>query len=401
MTSKTTPIAKVIEQPDVGIVMSDGCRLSARIWMPENASTHPVPAILEHLPYRKRDGTIYRDEITQPYFAARGYACIRVDMRGNGESEGLMEDEYLPQELNDACEVINWATQQSWCTGKVGMMGISWGGFNSLQVAALQPAGLEAIVTVCSTVDRFADDIHYKGGCLLNENIGWAANMLSYSSRPPDPELVGEQWMAMWQHRLENMPFLASTWLRHQARDAYWQHGSVCEDYSAIKAAVLSVGGWHDGYRNTIAHLVENLDSPVKGIVGPWIHKYPHYAAPQPAIGFLQECLRWWDRWLKNKDTGVENDADYRVWLMDSVTPKRWLDERPGRWVGEPTLPSPNITEQAFYISANDGDATSTFRLPMDPSYQITKWQTMNSQPVLIHLCLKTHWRSLVRQRCN
>jgi len=156
---------------------------------------------------------------------------------------------------------------------------------------------------------------------------------------------------------LENMPFLASTWLRHQSRDAYWQHGSVCEDYAAIKAAVLSVGGWHDGYRNTIAHLVENLESPVKGIVGPWIHKYPHYAAPQPAIGFLQESLRWWDRWLKNKDTGVEDEADYRVWLMDSVVPMRWLDERPGRWVGEPCLPSPNITEHKFYLIGDDGNA--------------------------------------------
>jgi len=357
MSTNNRPLQKIVEEPDVGIVMSDGCRLSARIWMPNNALTQPVPAIVEHLPYRKRDGTIYRDEITQPYFAARGYACIRVDMRGNGESQGIMEDEYLPQELQDACEVIKWATEQAWCDGNVGMMGISWGGFNSLQVAALQPSGLKAIVTVCSTVDRFADDIHYKGGCLLTENIGWSANMLSYSSRPPDPALVGDEWMPMWKHRLENMPFLASTWLQHQTRDAYWRHGSVCEDYSAIKAAVLSVGGWHDGYRNTIAHLVENLDSPVKGIVGPWIHKYPHYAAPQPAIGFLQESLRWWDRWLKNIDTDIENEADYRVWLMDSVKPKRWLDERPGRWVGEPALPSPNISEHVFYIKGTQSNA--------------------------------------------
>jgi len=357
MSTNTRLLEEIVEEPDVGIIMSDGCRLSARIWMPHNASTQPVPAILEYLPYRKRDGTIYRDELTHPYFAARGYACIRVDMRGNGESQGLMKDEYLPQELLDACEVIKWATEQNWCNGNVGMMGISWGGFNSLQVAALQPPGLKAIVTVCSTVDRFADDIHYKGGCLLNENIGWAANMLSYSSRPPDPTLVGDEWMAMWKYRLEHMPFLASTWLRHQSRDAYWQHGSVCEDYAAIKAAVLTVGGWHDGYRNTIAHLVENLDVPVKGIVGPWIHKYPHYAAPQPAIGFLQESLRWWDRWLKNIDTGVEQEADYRVWLMDSVEPKRWLDERPGRWVGEPSLPSPNITDDVFYIKGSNGNA--------------------------------------------
>ena len=333
----------VIENPHQIIEMDDGCRLSARIWMPENALSQPVPAIVEHLPYRKRDGTIARDELTHPWFAAHGYACVRVDMRGNGDSEGLMHDEYTEQELNDACEVIAWASAQPFCNGRVGMMGISWGGFNSLQVAALRPPALKAIITVCSTVDRFADDIHYKGGCLLGENAGWAANMLSYSSRPPDPMLVGDRWRDLWLERLENMPFLATPWLGHQKRDDYWKHGSVCENYKAIDAAVLSIGGWHDGYRNTISQLVENINTPVKGIVGPWIHKYPHYAAPAPAIGFLQEAKRWWDHWLKDKDTGVEGDAAYRVWLMDSIAPARWLPERPGRWVAETLWPSSRV----------------------------------------------------------
>lgn len=344
---------EVHEQPHVWVRMSDGCRLSVRIWMPSNALEYPVPAIVEHLPYRKRDGTIVRDQLTHPWFAGNGYACIRVDMRGNGDSEGLMADEYTAQELADACDVINWASEQPWCSGSVGMMGISWGGFNALQVAALRPPALKAIITLCSTVDRFADDIHYKGGCLLTENLGWAANMLSYSSRPPDPLLVGDSWRQMWLNRLEHMPFLASTWLRHQHRDEYWKYGSVCEDYSAIEAAVLSIGGWHDGYRNTISHLVSNLQSPVKGIVGPWIHKYPHYAAPAPAIGFLQEAKRWWDHWLKGIDTGVAQDPDYRVWLMDSIDPARWLPERPGRWVGEQHWPSKNIVLQHWQLGNN------------------------------------------------
>jgi putative CocE/NonD family hydrolase len=351
MKTVTSFPRQIVEHPDMGIVMPDGCRLSARVWMPVDAAADPVPVILEHLPYRKRDGTIARDQLTHPYFAGHGYASIRVDMRGNGESEGLMEDEYTPQELQDACDVIAWAAAQPWCNGRVGMMGISWGGFNALQVAALRPPALKAIITLCSTVDRYADDIHYKGGCLLNENLGWAANMLSYSSRPPDPALVGERWRAMWLERLEAMPFLAETWLSHQTRDAYWKHGSVCEDYSAIEAAVLSIGGWHDGYRNTISHLVTNLSAPVKGIVGPWIHKYPHFAAPGPAIGFLQEALRWWDRWLKDIDIGVENDPAMRLWLMDSVRPACWHPERPGRWIAEAEWPSPSVSTSTLYLS--------------------------------------------------
>jgi predicted acyl esterase len=333
---------KVVEFPDMGIVMPDGCRLSARVWMPEDAGDDPVPAILEHLPYRKRDGTIFRDQLTHPYFAGHGYASIRVDMRGNGDSEGLMDDEYSEQELQDACDVIAWAASQPWCNGNVGMMGISWGGFNCLQVAAKQPPALKAVISLCSTVDRYADDIHYKGGCLLIENFGWA-----YSSRPPDPLLAGDnRWRDLWLTRLENQSFLAPLWLKHQHRDAYWKRGSICEDFSAVKAAVLSIGGWHDGYRNTVSHLASNIEAPVKGIIGPWIHKYPHYAGPKPAIGFLQEALRWWDRWLKGVDTGVESDPAYRAYVMDSVRPARWHPERPGRWVAEQEWPSSNIKTQ-------------------------------------------------------
>ena len=329
----TENLRKIIVDENLGIILSDGCRLSARSWIPENAHEFPVPAILEYLPYRKRDGTIARDELTHPYFAKRGYASIRVDIRGNGDSQGIMLDEYTSQELNDAVEVINWLAKQPWCSGTVGMMGISWGGFNSLQVAALQPKPLKAIITLCSTVDRYADDIHYKGGCLLNENLGWGSTMWAYSSRPPDPALVGQAWRKMWQERLEAEPFLPIGWLKHQRRDNYWKHGSVCEDFSKIKAATLAIGGWGDGYKNTVSHLVENLSCPVKGIVGPWIHKYPHFAVPGPRIDFLHEALRWWDRWLKNKKTDVENDPAYTVYLMDGVEPKSSYDYRKGQWV--------------------------------------------------------------------
>lgn len=362
---------KVVEQPDVGIIMPDGTRLSARIWMPDDANDHPVPAIIEHLPYRKRDGTIARDSLTHPYIAGHGYACIRVDMRGNGDSEGLMEDEYTQTELEDACAVHAWAAAQPWCNGNTGMMGISWGGFNGLEVAALNPPSLKAVITLCSTVDRYADDIHYKGGCLLGENFGWSANMLSYSSRAPDPEIVGGRWREMWLQRLEAMPMLLSTWLRHPHRDDYWKHGSICEDYSTIKAAVLSLGGWHDGYRNTPAHLAENIQSPVKAIVGPWIHKYPHFAAPEPRIGFLQVALQWWDRWLKGIENGVENEPAYKAWLMDSVEPKPWLPERPGRWIAETKWPSTNIGSQLFHLtddglSETDGSLARSISSPQD-----------------------------------
>ncbi len=350
MTDRPNALREIEELPDLGISLSDGCRLSARVWRPVDAADDPVPVILEYLPYRKRDGTTARDALTHPYFAKRGYACVRVDMRGNGDSQGLMADEYTQQELDDAVEVINWLAAQAWCSGTVGMMGISWGGFNGLQVAALAPEPLKAVITLCSTVDRFADDIHYKGGCLLNENLGWGATMWSYSSRAPDPALVGDAWRDMWLERLENDPFLPAIWLRHQRRDAYWRHGSVCEDYGAIRAKVLAVGGWGDAYKNAVPQIVEALPG-AKGIVGPWVHKYPHFAVPEPRIGFLQEALRWWDRWLKGIDTGVGDDPDYRAYLMDGLRPAAWYAERPGRWIAEAEGATSHIPSREMHLT--------------------------------------------------
>ncbi|MAY85979.1 MAG: peptidase S15 [Pseudooceanicola sp.] len=358
MTS-TNALRDIEELPDLGITLSDGCRLSTRVWRPKDAETDPVPVILEYLPYRKRDGTCARDALTHPYFAKRGYACLRVDMRGNGDSDGLMEDEYTRQELDDAVEVIEWAAAQPWCNGNVGMMGISWGGFNSLQVAAMQPEALKAIITLCSTVDRFADDIHYKGGALLNENLGWGATMWSYSSRAPDPALRPDDWREIWLDRLKHEPFLPQVWLRHQRRDAYWRHGSVCEDFGAIKARVLAVGGWGDSYKNAVPQLVEQVPG-AKGIVGPWVHKYPHFAVPEPRIGFLQEALRWWDRWLKGIDTGVEGDPDYRAYLMDGVRPATWYTERPGRWITEQGGATAHLPSETWHL----GDGTLSRETP-------------------------------------
>ena len=341
----------VTETPNLFIPLRDGTRLATRAWMPADALTKPVPVILEYLPYRKRDGTIVRDALTHPYLAGHGYACLRVDMRGNGDSDGLMHDEYTEQELADAEEVIAWAVAQPWSTGRVGMMGISWGGFNSLQVAARRPPGLQAIITLCSTVDRYSDDIHYKGGCVLGENLGWSATMLAYSSRPPDPAIVGERWRAMWLDRLKHEPLLAIPWLQHPHRDAYWKHGSVCEDIGAIQAAVLAVGGWNDAYTNAVPRLVGTVRSPVKGIIGPWAHKYPHFAVPEPRIGFLQEALRWWDRWLKGAPTGVEQEPAFRTYIMDIPRPGASVTHIGGRWVGDSAWPQA-AQGQRLYLNA-------------------------------------------------
>ncbi len=334
------------------LTLPDGTRLAYRAWMPDNAIQQPVPAILEFLPYRKNDGTIIRDEITMPQTAAHGYACVRVDLRGCGESEGFMSDEYSAQELQDACDVIAWIAQQDWCSGKLGMVGISWGGFNSLQVAALNPPELKAIITQCSTDDRYRDDIHFTGGCLLNDNMDWAAFFWAYAQgRAPDQRLLGDDWQSIWLDRLAKMPFLAEPWLTQQTRNDYWKHGSVCEDYSNIKIPVYAMGGWADGYRNTVFTLLENLNVPRKGLVGPWAHKYPNIAFPNPKMDYVKESVRWWDRWLKDQQNGIEQEPMLNYFLQDGVEPAVDYEARSGQWVSEPSWPAPNTQSQTWHFS--------------------------------------------------
>jgi putative CocE/NonD family hydrolase len=340
------------------IPMSDGRRLAARLVLPKSAVSRPVPAILEYIPYRRRDGTRARDEEVMYWFAGNGYGSVRVDISGSGYSEGLIEDEYVKREQDDALEIISWLAAQPWCSGSVGMIGISWGGFNGLQVAARRPPALKAVISLCSTVDRYNDDVHFMGGCLLNDNMDWGSAFFTYGSLPPDPEMVGEQkWRAMWRERIEGLELYPALWMKHQRRDAFWRHGSVVENFDAIECPVLAVSGWVDGYTSAVYELVENLKAPCKGILGPWGHKYPHLGVPGPAIGFLQECNRWWDHWLKGIDTGVDRDPDMRFFLQDSKKPAPHFDERSGRWLGVPKWPSSAIKTRVLHFA---GDVLSS-----------------------------------------
>ena len=278
-------LSSIEEIENIWITMPDGARLAARMWKPKDADRNPVPALLEFIPYRKRDFMRSRDEPMHRYFALHGYASVRVDLRGSGDSDGVLHDEYSAAEHDDALAIIAWLEKQPWCSGTVGMTGISWGGFNALQVAALNPPALKAIITLCASDDRYADDAHYKGGCLLNENMQWGSILTLYNGLPPDPEIVGSRWREMWRERIDALEPFPAVWMRHPWYDEYWQHGSVRETYDAIKCPVYAIGGWADGYTNAVSRLLANLKAPRKGLIGPWAHNFPHDARPMAADG--------------------------------------------------------------------------------------------------------------------
>jgi uncharacterized protein len=345
---------QVVEVENEWIPLADGARLAARIWLPDDAADDPVPAVLEYLPYRKDDCTAPDDAMRHPYFAGHGYASVRVDLRGTGSSDGLLRGEYLEQEHDDALEVLAWLEAQPWCTGAVGMIGYSWGGFNGLQIAARRPPQLKAVITHASTDDRYRDDCHYMGGCMLaSDMLKWATSMLTYPLQPPDPRFVGDGWREQWLHRLRNAPELAADWISHQRYDEFWKHGSVAEDYSAIECPVFAVGGWADAYTNavptparapqrTAARTHRTLGAHVPVRRGPRTgDRLP--PGGRPLVGPVAEGYR-------QRDHGRAGAARVDPGVRPPAT---FYAVRPGRWVAEDAWPPPSVTPRGFVLGSD------------------------------------------------
>lgn len=319
------------------VSMSDGIRLAATLYLP--GGDGPWPAILEALPYRKDDLTAsYRPEYV--CLAEAGYVVCRVDVRGTGTSEGVAEDEYPEVEQRDMNEVIAWLASQDWSTGAVGMYGTSYSGFNSIQVAMTRPPALRAIIPIYATDDRYADDVHYFGGALKAlDLVDYPAYMTAMNALPPAPSLYGEGWREVWEKRVhENEPWVVR-WLEEQTFGPYWQHGSLRPNYDAIEAATMIVAGWADGYTNNSLRTMAGLRCPKRLILGPWAHASAETSLPGPNADLVPEMLRWWDRWLKGIDNGVDEEPPIVLFVRRSTRPRPDLAEVRGEWRYEPGWP--------------------------------------------------------------
>jgi putative CocE/NonD family hydrolase len=350
-TAGETPLGGVRTLEPVWIEVSGGLRLSARLWLPADAQTKPAPVVLEYIPYRTRDSYRAVDDHWGPQLAARGIAFARVDIRGSGDSEGLLLDEYLASEQQDAVEVIAWLARQPWCNGNVGMRGISWGGFATLQVAALRPPALKAIMPMCATDMRFAEDAHYIGGAPGLTNLKWAAGFEAVMAGPPDPSVTGPAWMDLWLKRLRSTPSIAARWLSHDSNDEYWRHGSVGLDYDAIECPVYLVDGWADSYVSSALRLLGGLRAPRKAIIGPWGHIYPDLASPGPGLDWAFEEARWWRHWLMGEDNGVMDGPMLRFYLPYATPAQTGMAEIPGHWAAESAWPSTGIEPKRLYLA--------------------------------------------------
>ncbi len=340
---------RVVEH--IWLPMRDGVRLSARLWIPHGRGRSPV--VLEYIPYRKRDLYRQHDDLWGAQLAKHGIAYARVDVRGTGDSEGVITDEYSQHELDDGVQCIDWLSAQPWCTGSVGQRGLSWGGINTLQIAARRPPALKAIMPMGCCDNRFTDDAHYIGGALGHTNFQWGVQFKLVMAGPPDPAVVGEGWEAMWRERLAATPAILDTWLSHQRYDAYWKRGSIAIDYGAIRCPVYVVDGWDDTYSNVVGRLLEKLSVPRKGLIGPWGHTYP-WAAQPLGLDWIAEEVRWWDHWLNGADTGIMNEPMLRAYMPYETTAQAAPAAPSGRWIAEEVWPTSAIVARSFYFGTDN-----------------------------------------------
>ena len=200
--------------------------------------------------------------------------------------------------------------------------------------------------------------MHYRGGCQLTEHHGWSATMLSFFSVPPDPTLLGGNaaaaWRDTWLERLEHHEFTLPNWLRHQRRDGLWSHGSICDAERPIDVPALIAGGWGDVYSTPVPRIMNLVPETSRAILGPWLHGYPYDAMPGPQIGYLQECVRWWDQWLKGRESGVLEEPRFRAWVYESEPPRAWYEKRRGSWIGAASWPPETVVTRRLTIN-HDG----------------------------------------------
>lgn len=336
------------------IPMKDGVRLAATLYMPEGARPgEQFPALLEYLPYRKDDGTLPGDYGTHSYFAKRGFVGARVDIRGFGASEGTPPDrEYSAQEQQDGDEIIAWLARQAWSNGNVGMLGISWGGFNSIQMALRKPPALKAILAVEATDELFTEDVHDMDGVFHFDEFELTMDLDQGRSGAPDFSLAE----SVIGPRMDSTPW-SLNYIKHQRDGAFWR--APLRPIEQLDIPAFLIGGLQDGYRDSIPRMLDKVKAPLKAWIGPWNHNFPNGSDYGPLYEWRDQAVRWFDFWLKGRDTGVRDDPRVVAYLQHWHPPGAQAQDVPGEWRAEQwpprgLVPTTMYLQPDHRLSSND-----------------------------------------------
>ncbi len=224
--------------------------------------------------------------------------------------------------------------RQPWCTGRVGMTGVSWGGFNAVQVAMRRPPELHAIVPIHFTTDRYHSDVHYVSGTLqVNESAGWPGEMVAEMGLPPRPDIAGADWVEIWRDRLERTPQWPFAKLAPSAPRRVLEARLVVRGLGARSPARCSPSAAGStptrtpAWRCSSTRRRRRARSSARGA-----HTRPHVGWPGPAIDHRELMARWFDRFLNDVDNGVDREPRLLAYLRDGVAADPFPDVAPGRW---------------------------------------------------------------------
>ncbi|MEU5403174.1 CocE/NonD family hydrolase [Streptomyces sp. NPDC005963] len=300
--------------------------LYARVWRP--LTPEPVPALLEYAPDRLGDSTAARDAQRHPWYAGQGYASVRVDARGHGSSQGAPD---ASAALPDGLAVIAWLVAQPWCTGRIGAFGLGAGAGWALRLAALAPEPLGAVVAVGAPKERRPAPATEPADVLLSRS----ADLLSARCLPPDPRHTGASWRALWLNRLAAVT--------PPSPDEPLPADGL--PVAGPPPPVLVVSGWrapdHDDVLSRVARATPS--DRFHGLIGPWSGAhYPDHGRPGPAIGFLQETLRWFDRHLRSPGPDPADGGDPLL--------RCWIGGHRAHWAAATRWPPPSLTRTAYAL---------------------------------------------------
>lgn len=275
----------------------------------------PKPTLLMYIPYHKDAFTPYTSTASLIHYLARsGYDVVVADVVGTGASSGVKPKTGSMDEGPQLVAIIEWLADRAWSTGRVGMFGISYGGTTSLKGAAENPEALDAIVSIHGPHTQYRET--YQGGSFALYRMGgnWTPYMQALAALPPtrrDPE---GRWADVWRERLEGLtehdPWLFQ-FLDHEEKDAFWRDLDVAVEDIAVPT--FAVCGWRDRYAQATVEYFEAVDAPKRLLLGPWRHEMPHRGR-ESAIDFRRQVREWFDRFLRDEDSGALARPTVAVW---------------------------------------------------------------------------------------
>jgi uncharacterized protein len=321
---------------DVMIPMRDGIKLAANLYRPRKVGKYP--GIFSFYPYLK-DGWIGIDhDPHHRYFASCGYAVMQVDFRGTGSSHGENPHPFDLQERRDGFDIVEWMAEQSWCTGAVGVWGISYGGITSLSIASESPPHLKAIIPINGTFDNYEWLLRTHGGRgLLLADVDWGTRMAAINMLPPVLQDPGGEWFSKWQERLTPASPWFMDWHGSPPTPDFWTSRII--PLKKIEVPTFAISGWHDAYTAPAFRVFEQVSGPARVLIGPWKHVLPDISPHHP-IGGLHEMVRWWDRWLKEIGNGIDAEPPVAIFV-----------EGADEWRYETEWPIERTVTQRYHLS--------------------------------------------------